>query len=464
MRKLIKFLAFSILLASLGCTSAPREADTRPNIIIIMTDDQPYYTIDKMPTLSEEITSKGIKFTNAYFTTPLCCPSRASILTGQYAHNHGVRSNQPPLGGAAKFKDGDTIATEFKNAGYKTAYIGKYLNYYKSLSPLGYVPPGWEYWFSFLNIEVIQDYGYYYNLATSEQGFVDHNNTEYGTSITTDKAVEFISQYPEYPFLLYVSYFSPHTPYLPEEKYSQSFSPGDLTYLPNFNEEDISDKPSWMMNYEPVNPAKAEEAKLALLRSLMSVDEGIGKILQELEKNNIRDNTVILFLTDNGISMGEHRLFKDKRFPYEENIKIPLLISYPKLITAPREENRFVLNIDIAPTLYEIAGIPIPSSVDGESFLPLILGTAVKWRTFFLAEHWAEPAGSDPTPQQFSPTFNLIRDQNWKYIEYVTGEIELYDLDIDPYELNNLAKKNKFQELIQTLKFKLDAMIDFTTR
>jgi len=445
-----------------GCKSTPPSLahPDKPNFIVLLTDDQVYYSIEYMPILERELIGKGINFTQGFVTTPLCCPSRASILSGQYAHNHDVLENRPPRGGAAKFDDTSTIATWLKQAGYRTAYIGKYLNFYDDIQPLGYVPPGWDEWHAVL--DGTKPHQLYLNYTMSVNGEVVQYGTDaedYSADVFTAKALEFIRASKDEPFFLMIGYYNPHEPHEFAKRHNDLFRSDEEfmdKLLPNFNEEDISDKPAWMQGLPLLEWEEMVNAYQRTVRSMQSVDEGIAEIVKTLEQIGQRDDTLIIFISDNGLAYGEHRLSTQKNCQFEECIRVPFVVSYPRMITTPRQDDRLVANIDIAPTLVELAGAEIPASVDGLSLAPLFSNKAEQWREALLIEHWQLTEGFG----SIIPDFFSLRTRNWKYVEYVSGEKELYDLADDPYEMENLAYREDHAQRVKEFSAQLQSLKD----
>lgn len=447
--------------------SAERMKDPRPNLIFIFTDDQPYHTVDYMPAVKNELMAKGIVFENAFATTPLCCPSRASILSGKYVHNHQVYTNTPPLGGAARFDDTEALPLWIQSAGYRTGYFGKYLNGYEDLQPYGYVPPGWDVWKAFLskNLTLVEDKGnmqYYFDFSMSENGTpvaYEKSKNNFSADVVTRSALDFIRDSRDQPFMMMVSYYNPHSPYIAAPRHRETFRTGEdywdwVQYRPpNFNEKDISDKPKYIAQLSPLSPKEIDAAHKQILRSLLSVDDGVASILAALQKAGIQDNTVVIFSTDNGMTLGDHRFGATKNCPYEACIKVPFIVYAPKYY-APRAETKFAANIDIAPTFAELAGAEIPNTVDGLSLVPLLKDPAAPWRENILLEHWPANEGVGA----LIPEYYAIRSAKWKYVEYVSGEKELYDLLNDPYEMENLAGKKKYRDIQNALAEKLAAL------
>jgi len=444
-----------------GCVSPfdtrpPAQTD-RPNIIIIMTDDQPVHSIEQMPSVQKELVENGITFENAYVTTPLCCPSRASILTGQYVHNHGVKTNRIPIGGATVFDDVSTLAVWLDEAGYHNGLIGKYLNDYDAL-PEGYVPPGWDDFHAFVKKDPDKDF--YFGYSMNENGKIvqyGFEQEDYSTDVICDKAVDFIRTNRDKPFFLMVNFYAPHQPYLAAERHKDLFKEYDENFTryapPNYYEEDLSDKPEWMQIGERPDKDYVEKVRQRMLRTLAGVDDSVGELVALLEEEGIRDNTLIIFMSDNGYALGDHGLI-GKACPYEECLRIPLVILYPDKITASRLDPSMVLNIDIAPTVMDLVGSPSPSTVDGLSFLPMLDAPQTDWRDGFLIEQFQDD-GEDRSRTSYVPPYVGFLTREWKYIEYENGERELYDLINDPYEMENLASLAKYESVMQELAVRM---------
>ncbi|MBE0683114.1 MAG: sulfatase [Anaerolineales bacterium] len=448
--------------------STERLKDSRPNIIFILTDDQPYHTVDYMPFVKNELMANGVVFENGLVTTPLCCPSRASIFSGQYAHNHQVLNNTLPRGGASKFNDEDCVAIWLQEAGYRTAYFGKYMNGYEDIEPRGYVPPGWDVWKAFLgkNLDTNEDAGnlqYYFNFSMSENGSeveYPRSRENFSTDVVTNNALAFIREARDEPFFMAIGYYNPHSPYVSAPRHREAFRSSDTDYWdwvpyrpPNFNEEDIRDKPDYIGDLSPLSPTELDTAHKQILRSLLSVDDGVASIVAALKKAGLDQNTIIVYMSDNGLTIGDHRFGASKNCPYEACIKVPFIVYAPAYYQA-RVDSQLVANIDIAPTFAELGGATIPDSVDGMSIVSLLENPASNWRDEILIEHW-------PTDQGVGsviPEFYSIRTQAWKYTEYVTGEVELYNLVNDPFELLNAAGKKDYKEIQAELALKLQEL------
>lgn len=446
--------------------STARFDDPRPNIILIVADDQPYHTVDYMPFVKTEMMKNGIVFENSFATTPLCCPGRASILSGQYAHNHQVLTNTPPLGGAAKFDSETSFSIRLQDAGYKTAYLGKYMNGYDDLLPTGVVLPGWDVWNVFVgkNLPADEDAGnlqYYYNFSLSQNGAIadyKRNDLNFSADVVTRMALEFIRDSKDAPFFLTVNYYNPHSPYICAPRHKESFRASTgwdwVQYRPpNFNEENIRDKPDYIGELSPLSDAELDTVHLQILRSLLSVDDGAASIAAALKKARLDDDTIVIYTSDNGLTIGDHRFGATKNCPYEACVKVPFIVYAPGRFE-PRIDPNLVANIDLYPTIADWAGFQTPETVDGTSLAPLLEDPAVPWRDALLIEHWPTEGGVG----SMIPEFYSIRAREWKYTEYSTGETELYDLVNDPYELQNLAGKRDYREIQAELAARLQKL------
>ncbi|MFN2543232.1 MAG: sulfatase [Actinomycetota bacterium] len=408
---------------------APHHVRARPNIVLILTDDQRYDTLWAMPHVKRMLIRHGVRFTNAFVVNPLCCPSRTSILTGKYSHGTDVYKNTPPHGGFASFNDKSTIATWLHGAHYHTGLVGKYLNGYGDLKGRSYVPPGWDGWFAMLAPN-----GYYQYVIKTKHRRISYatRHDDYSTAVLGDSAVQFLRKATS-PFFLYYAPYAPHLPATAPPRDENSFGKLRPLRTPSFGEADVSDKPAWIQERPAFADADNEWAatvRRIQYQSLLEVDRTVAAIVNELRATGQLDNTMIVFMSDNGIMWGEHRLIGLKEVPYEESIRVPMVIRYDPLTKKARRDSHFVLNIDLAPTFAALAGVKAPG-VEGVSLLPLLRRNAKSWRTDFLVEHMK---GGHPPD-----TYCAIRNQQYKYVLYSNGEEELYDLTADPYELDNLA-------------------------
>jgi arylsulfatase A-like enzyme len=429
----------------------------KPNLILIVTDDLDVRSLAALPRLRALMADNGTTFTNAFVTTSTCCPSRASILRGQYAHNHQVRTNELPDGGFQKFYDlgleSSTIATWLQAAGYKTVLIGKYLNDYPRNLPPTYVPPGWDEWYGKLPNQI------YFNFRLNQNGRVVQygaNPEDYLTDVETRIAVDFVERNVSaaQPFFIYLTPTAPHNevlsggvsiPPLAAPRHENEFAGVTAPRLPSFNEEAVADKPLWLRRLPPLdaaNIALTDEYYRKRLQSMRAVEEMLDNLIKTLEKFGAMSNTYIFFTSDNGFHFGEHRLPPQKCTPYDEDIRVPLLVRGGGL-PAGRILDQLVLNIDLAPTLAELAGAPAPNFVDGRSLVPLLTGNlsrAREWRQAFLVEFWQ-------LPNLPFPDYQAIRSADCKYVEWNGGDLELYELLDDPFEMNSVHRQTNPQLL-----------------
>jgi arylsulfatase A-like enzyme len=465
-RLVLLFAALGVAMAIVGLTftgdesltdSQQVEAQTaeRPNFVFVMTDDLDERSMEQLGGIRSLMNANGMTFKNAYVTYSLCCPSRATILRGQYPHNHGIVGNGLPEGGEGKFRnlglDKSTIATWLNNAGYQTKLVGKYMNSYYDL----YVPPGWDEWYAMI--------GDHWNLSDPATGKMNNNGQQttvggHSTDVFADKASDFIrrSSTKAAPFFLWVGTKAPHNPPEVATRYQNEFTTIPLPRPSNFNEPDVTDKPAWVQSrsiHSPTRIAEFEKEYRARLRSMLSVEDLLRQTIATLQETGELNNTYIFFTSDNGYHLGNHRLGLGKRAPYEEDIGVPLMVRGPGIpANAVRQE--LVINNDFAPTIAQLAGVSTPSFVDGSSFAPLLNNPAepTNWRTAFLEEGWH--LESAPL---YVPTHKGVHTKDHMFTEYDTGEYELYDLGADPYQERSITQANAPQ-LYSTLQSRLNAL------
>jgi N-acetylglucosamine-6-sulfatase len=449
-----------VAVALTGSGSAVGEAaaaHSRPNVVVIETDDQTQESMKVMSAVNARIAANGVTFANSFVNFSLCCPSRATFLTGQYAHNHGVVGNAPPKGGFAVFERRhahDNLAVWLEHAGYHTGLIGKYLNLYGRHDPT-LVPPGWSEWHAALdggapgvegNSQAVYDY------TLNENGtLVDYGSDpqDFKQDVLTQKAVDFIDlEAPKpAPFFLWLTYTAPHyggpnpSPQPPSDcqsapkpapRHADAFASAPLPQPPSFNEADVSDKPRYVRREPKLDPSQIAELTRTYrceLESLLSVDEGVGRVLDALKQEGELRNTYVVYTSDNGFMHGEHRIPGSKTFPYEESIRVPLLIRGPGIPQGATARD-LVINADLAPTVARIAGAKPRLTMDGRS----LLGAA---------RHPGRRTGRDllveATRFHEIPAYDAIRTRRYMFISYHDGERELYDLKRDPFELRNRA-------------------------
>jgi arylsulfatase A-like enzyme len=473
----------------------PGATPSQPNIVFILTDDLDYAAMSYMPKLQALLTDQGTTLTNFLISMPLCCPSRATILRGQYAHNTQIMGNDLPHGGFPKFiqlnEEESTVATWLTDVGYRTMLAGKYLNAFPMEDDLMHIPPGWSEWYG--PAEGVPYAQFNYSLNENGQ-LVEYGEEaeDYGTDVYARKAIGFMerSMQAGQPFFAHISVYAPHYPTTPAPRHAQMFSDAQAPRTPNYNEEDVSDKPSYIRGLPPLNEsdvARIDEDWRNRLRSMQAVDEMIESIVQTLEVSGQLGNTYLFFTSDNGYHFGNHRQLLGKASPYEEEIRVTMIVRGPG-VPSGRALEHLSGNIDLAPTWAELAGAEAPTFVDGRSLMPLLGASPPstdQWRQAFLLEHapydlpgrtqpasaaathtpegLLEPAdpdetraqtpGEPPAGAQVLP-YRGIRTLRYVYIEYPTDERELYDLQNDPYQLQNIVDTAR-PELLTELKARL---------
>lgn len=388
-----------------------------------------------MPYLASKPNGSWITFDNAFLSTPLCCPSRATILSGQYSHHTGVTDNTktPPT-----FNDRDTLPTWLKASGYTTGLFGKYLNGYPWTLAPSYIPPGWDDWFAFS-----QSSGYF-NYTVNDNGVLKlygKRQADYSTNVTANQAISFIQNSGTTPFFVDWTPHAPHAKFTPQSKYATLYAGTTPPHSPNFNEADVSDKPAWIRSRPLLTDsdiATTDANRLNSWRTLRSVDDDIRKLMAVLKQTGKLNNTVIIFMTDNGYSWGSHR-WMTKQCEWEECIRTPMMIRYPR--AANQNLKQLVSNIDIAATIDALTGSSATIPQDGTSLVPLLKGQVTGWRDQLFFESAGGADGEVPSPIHMPP-WRAVRTADYKYVELaVTGEKELYDLTADPYELNNVINQ-----------------------
>jgi len=448
------------LLLAAGCSSSEAAQEegaeapaTQPNIVFVIADDLDYASAQKMPAIGSLLAEEGTSFENAFVSHSLCCPSRSTILTGLYAHNSGIKGNKPPDGGFQKFYDEgleeDTIAARLQEGGYQTAFFGKYLNGYPGDEEPSYVPPGWDEWYGKENEQKLYDY------QINENGEVVSYGSEtedFFTDVLSGQATDFVRRAApeEQPFFMYVAPTAPHGPATPAERYQDAPVEEEAPRPPSFNEEDVSDKPSWRRDTEPLSKEEISEIDTyhqKRLRSMLAVDEMVASLVEELEAAGELDNTYMVFTSDNGWFAGQHRIKEGKDRPYEESARVPLFVRRPG-VPVGATVDKLVLNTDFAPTFAELAGSGF--SADGRSLTPLLRGEAPPWRSAILLEGFVGKKDH---------VYGAVRTETHKYVEYGNREEELYDLTNDPYELENVYETSA-PSLVENLQARLDALRD----
>jgi N-acetylglucosamine-6-sulfatase len=452
------FLKGAAALAALPFLTRRATAQTTlPNILFILTDDQPDNTMLAMPNVASQIRGMGRQFTNAYVSESLCCPSRATTFSGQYPHNTEVMRNGPPQGGVQTFREmgyeDNNIAHWLRTAGYSTALVGKYMNGYDA----SYKPSGWDYWYAKADGntpgEKVNANGNTVNLEGDGKTWTDR---------FTPKALDYLDrrtdQATDPPFALF---FTPTQPHLEAAdyaaRYASLYKNQTLDAGPAFNEADVSDKPQWIQDLPRITDAQRDTLRRwrrNQLRSVRQVDDAVGKMLDLLRNRGELENTYVIFTTDNDTGMGQHRWWNNhgaKQTPYKEAAQVLFFIRGPEIDPNTVDNEHLILNNDHAPTMMDIAGGSVPSStfVDGRSFLPVAKGNApADWRTAIMNER-PIPAGHG------IPTYHAVMTRRYTYAEYDTGEKELYDRALDSYEQDSKHEDPDYADIMETLSSRL---------
>lgn len=435
-------------------------AATLPNVVIIFVDDMRADILPYLPNVQKYLVDSGVTFTKAFDNSPLCCPSRASLLSGLQQHGHGVRGNSPPFGGAVAFRDQTTLATDLKARGYKTALIGKYLNGYPQLGP-GYVPPGWDEWRAYVNP--------HYNGAQLVEKAWDstavrtNSYSGYSPGVLRQRVATFLQRVPASSplFLLF-------TPYAPHREVqgngSESFpvaavqdvgACGSVAFpgwSAAFDEADVSDKPAYVQAAPRLTAAKrieADSGRITQCEAMQSVDRTVGDIVRLLDQTGRLQNSLIVFASDNGYLLGEHRLLERKAAMYDEAIRTPLVIRGLGARLAALDTN-LVQVVDLTATVRVVAGLP--QSAGGRDLRPTL--SVGSWTTDAVLVEMDNAALPDES-------FTMVRTHDYAYAEYPSGGagrspfVELYDLRVDPAETVNVASVPSYASTVQTLAARL---------
>jgi arylsulfatase A-like enzyme len=444
-----------------------------------MTDDQ---TTDSMPYLRQIhrlLADGGVRFTNSFVSYPLCCPSRVTYLTGQYAHNHHVLFNGPPTGGYAAFKHPETaLPVALQRAGYYTVHVGKYLNGYGWTKSSLVVPPGWN---DFRGAIGPWTYNYY-GVRLFENGRVNAYSTrerDYESRILTRIAVRVIHQRARSrgPYFLNLAFLAPHSasetdhtlrwepsrvPTDPTEldsrlavpplEYRHRFDHLPLPRPPAFDEADVSRKPSFIRALPRLTVRDIRDITARYqyrLGSLLAIDDAVGAIVAALRETGQLNRTVLIFTSDNGFFNGEHRIVTGKYYVYEPSVRVPLIIEGPGMprgVTQPT----YVANVDLAPTILQLARARPLRPIDGISLVPLLKHPHLRWRRDILLESGANSQGL--------PVYAAVRTPSFLYAQYSTGDRELYDMRKDDAQLHNLYGERGYSSEVTALRTELDRL------
>ena len=448
-------LTLSAVLAVQSGTTAVAQA--KPNILVLMTDDQTVESLRVMSNVNSLLARQGVTFTNSFASFPLCCPSRTTYVTGQYGHNHTIMGNAPPAGGYDKFAplQANALPAWLQRAGYTTVHLGKYLNGYGRARPLE-VPPGWSEWYGSTDPSTYR----FYNYTLNENGRLVTYGTgaaNYQVDVYNRKAVELVRRLApsDKPFFLSVAFLAPHsggprdpddpgnqaTP-SPAPRHRNAFANQPLPAPPSLNEADVSDKPAAIRNRRLIPPARLNamrENYQQRLESLLSVDEAVRDILSALDATGELSRTLVVFTSDNGFFHGEHRIPDGKVLVYEPSVRVPLIVRGPGLPRGVQRTN-LVANVDLAATILDAAGGRADRRLDGRSLLPFARDPLVRSGRDILLE---------------TPTYSAIRTPLHVFVQHSSGEQELYDLTADPNQLQSLHADPRFAGLKADLAARL---------
>jgi N-acetylglucosamine-6-sulfatase len=450
-------------------TAFAETTPAKPNIIFVLVDDLRWddlgcagHPFSQTPHI-DRVAREGVQFLNAFATTPLCSPSRASILTGEYAHTHGIIDNTERSKQSHQLK---TFPQELQKAGYETAFIGKW-HMGNDNTPRA----GFDRWYC------LKGQGSTFDPVVNDDG-QDVQTHGYVTDLLNEKTVEFIRQKHSRPYLLYLSHKALHpetkqaadgslsdpnaSNFIPAPRHKSLHKGAKLPRRQNWSVPPV-DKPSLQQKIaglKPLGPntGSSDDAILNRLRMLASVDEGVGEILKALADAGQLDNTLIVVTGDHGYFYGEHGLSVERRLAYEESIRIPIVMRYPPLIKAGSKPESLTLTIDFAPTFVELAGGAIQSQYQGRSLVPLMKGMApADWRKSILVEYFSDTV----FPRMRKMGYHAVRDDLWKYIHYEeqANADELYDLKLDPYELKNLADDPEAANALRKMQSELRKLL-----
>ena len=454
-----------------GSSRGQAAAAERPNIVVVMTDDQTMAELRGMPATRRLVARRGVSFSRFYVSYPVCCPSRATYLTGQYANNHGVMGLYPPTGGYGALKKRNTLPVWLQRAGYRTVHIGKFLNGYGDQQPAD-VPPGWSDWHATVDYSTYRMWGYRMNdngvFHTYGSPFKE-NPRLYQTNVLTSKALAAIRRGGPRPLFLSLSFLAPHYEdrriqrrtgrilrAAPRDRDANPAAPPTRLRAAGVNERDMSDKPAFIRRLRRltgediarlVRDARARQA------ALLAVDRGVARIVRALRRRGELDNTYIVFTSDNGYMQGQHRVRSGKMLPYEPSSRVPLLISGPGL---PRgaSSGELAANVDLAPTLVDIAGARAGLNMDGRSLLPFARRPGRRSNRPILHEtggsRYVNRRGQDEgtnlaTSLRRVMTYRAVRTRSWLYVRYRDGARELYDMRRDPGQLQSRHADRRYQ-------------------
>ena len=431
--------------AGLALSEAMGGRRDEPNLLVIMTDDQPYYTVPRTKAVASLIRDRGTTFSPyAYVSTPICGPARATLLTGKWSHNTGLTKTAGAYQDLhASIYESDTIATRLKQAGYKTYFGGKYTNGYDGNA----IPPGWDAWFAMVDPIDNAD-SFLYRTSTRTRRY--HRAVLNETDVLSVNAERFVRDQAgsSVPWFAYVCPYAPHSPYYPAPRHADESTTTPSRDVPSVGEQEFSDKPKWTQAEAPYTDSERQRDTAAYrgkLRELQEVDDMVRRLMEALAETNQLKNTFVFYLTDNGYLLGEHGLNR-KNIPYEEASRTPFIVRGPNLLSGFKS-SVMVSHTDLPPTLLDLAGA-LWADLDGRSLVPVFSAGGerpAEWRE----EVFVEDLGRG---------WNMLRTPEWAYIEWDHGEKELYDMYTDRYQLQSLHAEADKAALIARLSARVDTL------
>jgi len=459
------FASVVVLATVIGSMRSMAVAAEPPNIVLVVTDDLTKKDYSDLGKALGPFTSGGTFFHNAFVTTSLCCPSRASTLTGLYAHNHHITQHIDPNTGYEQYHDEGydqrDLPVWLRNEGYRTGLVGKYMNKYQA--PGDGVPAGWTDW---------------YGADTPADGWrLDENGTirtypqdptapgyQPWENVLGDKAVRFVNDAHDsgQPFFLWYGTHSPHSPELIPPRDRDRLGTWPAYNPPSFNEQDVSDKPAWVRRQSLLTSTQKQalrQKRQERLTSMLAVSRSLARLKDRLRETGELSNTYLILTSDNGFHLGQHRLGSGKMTAYEEDMRVPLAISGPGVASGGAKH--LVLNTDLAPTIADLAGVSPGLVPDGRSFAALLPEgrsgvSSDQFRRRFMEENWQGPIPTPTGTKLFpAPTNFAVRGLAFIYNRYVTGETEYYNLPLDPYELESKQVSGTYKERLNDLRTSL---------
>jgi arylsulfatase A-like enzyme len=466
---------------------AGRPDGTETNVVFVLTDDQSLAALAAGTPRAEELIGgdHGTTFTQMVASFPLCCPARATLYSGQYSHNHGVLGNEPPLGGYPRFDHDTALPTWFQDAGYHTGFVGKYLNWYGGRFSDPVVPPGWERWWGWTG-QVGDGTGYYFNYEANVDGetvLYGDADEDYVTDVIADRSeADLRAMWADgRPFFLHVSHVAPHAgvddrtlpvPFgaSPAPRHVGT-STAELPQPPNFDEADLSDKPPWLQRlgqhpesvFNTSTPDDQRAGYRSYLESLASVDESVEQLMATLDELGALDDTLVVFASDNGYLWGEHGIMADKQVPYEESVRVPLLIRGPGFPAGATVDTPMV-DADLAPTLARAAGVTPTTVVDGIPIQELMARPTAWADRAVLLENWPPGSKGRTADSVLYHHFEGVRTSRFTYTEHDDGGVALYDRLLDPYELVSRHEDPAYEATIDALADTLHELLGCSGR